>query len=58
MGRAEEDFVRFVETTGPRLHRALVARFGWEDGREAAAEALAFAWEHRLELAEMDNPVG
>ena len=40
------------------LRRALVARNGLERGCEAAAEAIAWAWEHRDELAEMENPLG
>jgi RNA polymerase sigma-70 factor (ECF subfamily) len=42
----------------PRLRAALVARFGPEVGRDAAAAALAWAWEHWGRLAEVDNPVG
>ena len=40
------------------LRRALVARHGLERGCEAAAEAIAWAWEHRDELPHMDNPLG
>lgn len=54
----EDEFKRFVEEVEPRLHRALVAHYGWEAGREAAAEALAFAWEHRSRVLGMDNPTG
>ena len=42
----------------PRLRRALVAAYGLDRGREAAAEALAWAWEHWPELASKANPVG
>ena len=42
----------------PRLRRALVARFGVEQGVEAAADAMAWAWEHRDQVAAMDNPAG
>jgi DNA-directed RNA polymerase specialized sigma24 family protein len=35
-----------------------VATYGHERGREAAAEALAYAWEHWLEIRAMTNPVG
>src|SRR5262249_52251749 len=53
-GRAGDDqavFERFVEEAGPRLARALAALYGFEDGRDATAEALAYAWEnwHRLQ---------
>ncbi len=40
------------------LHRALVARNGLDRGADAAATAVAWAWEHQDELAAMDNPVG
>jgi DNA-directed RNA polymerase specialized sigma24 family protein len=36
----------------------LIAAYGLERGREAACEALAFAWEHWDQLREADNPVG
>jgi RNA polymerase sigma factor (sigma-70 family) len=40
------------------VHRALVARNGLDRGSDAAASAMAWAWEHHDELASMDNPVG
>ena len=49
------DFVSMVE---PVLRRALVARYGHERGREAAAEALAYAWEHWEDVSTMSNPAG
>ena len=50
-----EEFVRGVE---PRLHDALSAVLGNDTGREATAEALAYAWEHWPSLREMANPAG
>jgi len=47
--------VREVE---PRLRRGLVAARGPLDGRDATAEALAYAWEHWDEVKVMSNPVG
>jgi DNA-directed RNA polymerase specialized sigma24 family protein len=59
MKRSSEDsFCEFIERTEPRLHRSLVAKLGWETGREATAEALAFAWEHWAKVAKMHNPAG
>ena len=55
---AKDDFRAFMGTAEPRLQRALVARFGWERGRETAAEALGYAWEHWTRVQKMDNPVG
>lgn len=43
---------------GRRLQQVLVARFGWEAGLDAWQDAMAFAWEHRLEVASMSNPAG
>ncbi len=51
-------FETFVADAEPRLRRALVAAYGRERGREAAAEALAYGWEHWDQLRQMDNPVG
>jgi DNA-directed RNA polymerase specialized sigma24 family protein len=52
---AFEAFVRDVE---PKLRRALVAAYGFEDGRDATAEALAYAWEHWDRLSGMANAAG
>jgi DNA-directed RNA polymerase specialized sigma24 family protein len=52
------DFEAFVLETEPLLRRALVSAYGYEDGREAAAEALAYAWEHWARVREMPNAVG
>jgi DNA-directed RNA polymerase specialized sigma24 family protein len=54
-GAAFEAFVREVE---PKLRRALVAAYGFEDGRDATAEALAYAWEHWDRLSGMANAAG
>lgn len=42
----------------PRLRRALCAAYGMELGREATAEALAYAREHWRRLRVTDNPAG
>jgi DNA-directed RNA polymerase specialized sigma24 family protein len=54
----EVDFRAFFESAEPRLRRALVAAYGPDRGREAAAEALAFAWERWGEVRAMSNPIG
>ena len=51
-------FASFFELAEPRLRLALSAAFGAERGREAAADALAWAWQHRERLEELDNPIG
>ncbi len=40
------------------VRRALVARYGVEVGTDAAADATAWAWEHRDRVESMDNPAG
>jgi RNA polymerase sigma factor (sigma-70 family) len=54
----EAEFEAFVLAAEPQLRRALVAAYGYEDGREAAAEALAYAWEHWAQVREMPNASG
>jgi DNA-directed RNA polymerase specialized sigma24 family protein len=49
------EFKDFVEAVEPRLRRSLVAAYGFERGREATAEALAWAWEHWDQVKRMDN---
>jgi DNA-directed RNA polymerase specialized sigma24 family protein len=51
-------FDTFVADTEPRLRRAFVASYGADRGREATAEALAYAWEHWRRVSAMENPVG
>jgi RNA polymerase sigma-70 factor (ECF subfamily) len=40
------------------LRRALVAAYGPDLGAEAAADALAYGWEHLDRVSRMDNPGG
>lgn len=49
---------RFVKETGPLLKQGLIASFGGETGREAAAEALSYAWANWSRIEVMENPVG
>jgi RNA polymerase sigma factor (sigma-70 family) len=51
-------FEAFFRATEPRLRRALVAAYGPDLGRDAASEALAYAWEHWERLCQMDNLPG
>ena len=58
---AEDDrlaFSAFVAGAEPRLRRALTLLRGVDAGRDAAAEAMAWAWEHWSEVEAMANPVG
>lgn len=56
--RRAEDFDAFVAANEASLRRALTAEFGPEDGRDAAAAAFAYAWEHFERVRTMDRPVG
>ncbi len=58
MDQERSDFERFVREVEPRLRRALVAGFGPLVGREAAADALAWAWQNWDRVAELESPVG
>jgi DNA-directed RNA polymerase specialized sigma24 family protein len=51
-------FTRFVEDAGWRIQAALAAGFGRQAGVEAAAEAIAYGWEHWDRIAAMENPAG
>ncbi len=56
MGR-DEDFERFFREVEPRLRRAFVGTHGMDAG-DAAAEALAWAWEEWAKVQTMENPAG
>ncbi len=58
MSRERSDFERFVTEVEPRVRRALVAGFGAVVGRQAAADALAWAWQHWDRVREIESPVG
>ncbi len=50
-----EDRLAEIES---RPRRAFVARSGVAVGLDVAAETMAWAWEHRVELDAMTNPLG
>lgn len=52
-----DGFVAWYKVVEPRLRLALMAAYGHERGREATAEALAWAWEHQERLAGLERPV-
>src|SRR5215510_6314676 len=49
------DFLRAIE---PRLLHALIAAYGPVAGREAALDALSWAWEHWSRVAALENQLG
>jgi RNA polymerase sigma factor (sigma-70 family) len=58
MGQGRSDFEGFARAVEPRLRRALVAGFGAVAGREAAADALAWAWQNWDRVVRLESPVG
>jgi DNA-directed RNA polymerase specialized sigma24 family protein len=55
---SRDGFEAFVATHERPLRQALTAAFGVDQGREAAADALAYAWEHWDRVAGMENRAG
>ena len=54
----DQEFRTFFIDAEPGLRRALVAALGAQRGRDAAADALAWAWENWDKVKGLDNPVG
>jgi DNA-directed RNA polymerase specialized sigma24 family protein len=55
---ARPAFEAFASDAGRRLRTVLRAHYGAEIGTDAAAEALAYAWEHWPRVRAMANPAG
>lgn len=55
---ASDSFTAFVLDHEAQLRHSLSAALGSELGRDAAAEALSYAWENWGRVSEMENPVG
>jgi DNA-directed RNA polymerase specialized sigma24 family protein len=55
---AVDSFSRFVREVEPPLRHALIAALGQDRGRDATAEALAWAWEHADRAQALEHPVG
>src|SRR5690242_1361193 len=55
---ARAEFRSFFDGAEPRLRSAFVAAYDAERGREATAEALAYAWENWERVRVMENAVG
>lgn len=53
-----EPFEAFLSRVEEPLRLALVASYGPDDGRAAAADALSWAWEHWDDVRSMSNPLG
>ncbi|MEL6984765.1 MAG: hypothetical protein AAFO29_20220, partial [Actinomycetota bacterium] len=55
---ARADYVAFFDAGERQLRLALTGAFGVEVGRDAAAEALTWAWQNWDRVQGMDNPMG
>jgi DNA-directed RNA polymerase specialized sigma24 family protein len=53
-----DSFEVFFDRVEPRLREALSAALGSRVGREAAADALSYGWEHWERVRAMKNPAG
>lgn len=58
MTRDTAAFTSFVAEVEPRLRRAFTALRGVDAGRDATAEALAWAWANWAKVRDMGNPAG
>src|SRR4029077_2265169 len=56
--QSRESFVVFAEKTTRDLQRALTAQFGVRVARDAACDAMAYAWQHWDRVGQMKNPKG
>ena len=55
---AIHSFTEWATEAEPRIRQSLTAAFGVQVGRDAAADALALAWERWDRVSVMANPVG
>lgn len=51
-------FTEFVRVVEPRLRHALSALYGTDAGKDLAADALTYGWEHWQRVKAMENPAG
>jgi RNA polymerase sigma factor (sigma-70 family) len=58
VGTDEDSYTAFVRDVQDRVRHGLVAGFGVEIGREAAEEALIYAWGHWDRISHMSNRAG
>ncbi|MEM7095730.1 MAG: sigma-70 family RNA polymerase sigma factor [Actinomycetota bacterium] len=54
---ASEALQAVLSTARPRLVRALIAVRGIDGAEDAAAEAIAWGWEHQDRLLPLDDPI-
>lgn len=54
----EQTFTSWASGAEPRVRAALTASFGSQVGADAAAAAMAIAWERWDDVRQMSNPIG
>jgi RNA polymerase sigma factor (sigma-70 family) len=55
---SDSEFAAFLAQYEPRVHRALVAAYGVQEGRSAAQAAMTWAWEHWDRIETLSNVAG
>jgi DNA-directed RNA polymerase specialized sigma24 family protein len=51
-------FTEWATEAEPKIRQSLTAAFGVQVGKDAAADALAHAWEQWNQVSVMENPIG
>jgi DNA-directed RNA polymerase specialized sigma24 family protein len=51
-------FTEWATEAEPKIRQSLTAAFGVQVGKDAAADALAMAWEQWARVSVMENPIG
>lgn len=51
-------FTEWATEAEPKIRQSLTAAFGVQVGKDAAADALALAWEQWNQVSVMENPIG
>jgi DNA-directed RNA polymerase specialized sigma24 family protein len=55
---SSDDFEGLIEEIRSRLLPALVAKWGIEVGSDLCSDVEEYAWEHRVEVVQLENPLG
>ncbi len=54
----EAEYTEFLQSRGPGLRHAFVARYGPDVGSDVMGDVAEYAWEHWYKVAGMENPSG
>lgn len=58
LAASQPSVAEILDRVTPSVRRALVSRYGVEVGTDAAADAIAWGWEHADSIVTMANPGG